>query len=351
MKIQGLVKYGEPLKAVEIETPKPEGAQVLIEVTHCGVCHSDVHIHDGYFSLGGENKLDLTAAARDLPFALGHEIEGTVCAVGSDVKDVKVGDHGVAYPWIGCGECDICARGEEHLCLMGRQLGVSWHGGFATHCLLPHERYLLDSKGITPGLAATYMCSGITSYSAIKKLRKSLPPSERILIVGLGGVGMMGLQFALELFEKPPFVADVDENKLQAAMGAGAGAAFNVKDGASLGKLMTDTQGGIAGAIDFVGSDDSLGFANNALRRGGEVVIVGLFGGEFQTPIPMLPLRAVSIGGSFVGSYDDTKEMLEIVKAGKINPIPIETRPLAKASQTLDDLREGKVMGRVVLTP
>ncbi len=348
MQSQAITKFGAPLEGVELETPKPEGAQVLMEVTHAGVCHSDVHIHDGYFSLGGEEKLDLTM--RDLPHILGHEIEGNVSAVGPDVKSVKVGDHGVLYPWIGCGECSICARGEEHLCPMGRVLGVNWGGGFSTHCLVPHEKYVLDSEGIAPGLAATYMCSGITAYGAIKKLKR-LVGEEQILLIGMGGVGMMGLQFAAALFDKAPFVADVDEQKLQAAMGAGAAEVFNLKEQDALGKIMTLTEGGVAGVVDFVGSEESAAAANGAVRRGGGVVLVGLFGGAFQMPLPMFPLRAFFMAGSFVGSYDDTKEMLALVKAGKISPIPIETRPLDKANAALEDLRAGKVMGRVVLTP
>src|SRR5690606_13043576 len=113
---------------------------------------------------------------------------------GPDVKDVKVGDHRVAYPWIGCGECPTCNRGEEQLCNKPRNLGIQVAGGYATHAIVPHEKYLLDYSGVKDGLAATYMCSGLTAFGAMKKLDVS--DEERVLVVGLGGVGMMGLQFA-----------------------------------------------------------------------------------------------------------------------------------------------------------
>ena len=101
----------------------------------------------------------------------------------------------------------------------------------------------------------------------------------------------------------------------------------------------------------FVGSEASLKFATGAVRKGGQVVVVGLFGGGFSMPIPMFPMRAISIGGSYVGSLTDTLEMMELVKAGKIDPIPVQERPLSEASKTLDDLRAGHVLGRVVLKP
>lgn len=346
MKSQAITEYGAALQEVEAATPTPSGSEVLVEISHCGVCHSDVHFHDGHFDMGGGNKLDVRGA-RQTPFTLGHEIEGMVTAIGPDVKDVKVGDRKVVYPWIGCGDCNDCNNNRENLC-NGRALGVNLPGGFSSHCLVPHERYCLDAEGIAPGLASTYMCSGITAYSALKYLNTG-DKGEPALIVGLGGVGMMALQFALEMFDEAPIVADLDDNKLQAAMGAGAKAAYNPGTEGDLKKLIAETNGGVAGAADFVGAEGSLQFATGALRRGGEVKIVGLFGGAFSQPIPMFTFRAMSIGGSMTGTLADTIEMLEIVKAGKINPIPVETRGMDAASQTLDDLREGKIIGRVVL--
>ena len=115
MKSQAITEYGAALEPVESETPQPSGSEVLVEISHCGVCHSDVHFHDGHFDMGGGNKLDVRGA-RQTPFTLGHEIEGTVIAIGDEVKDVKVGDRRVVYPWIGCGDCNDCNNGRENLC-------------------------------------------------------------------------------------------------------------------------------------------------------------------------------------------------------------------------------------------
>ncbi|MFO1237667.1 MAG: alcohol dehydrogenase [Alphaproteobacteria bacterium] len=345
---EAIVAYGEKLERVELETPVPQGGEVLVQVTECGVCHSDVHIHDGYFGLGGEAKLDVRAG-RKLPFALGHEIGGRVVAVGPDVKGVKIGDRRVVYPWIGCGDCPACARDEEQLCNKPRNLGIQVNGGYASHVLVPDAKYLIDFGNADPALAAAYMCSGLTAFGAMKKLG-AVGKQDPIVIVGLGGVGMMGLQFARAMFDAPIIGVDVDQTKLDAALKAGASSVVNSREDGALKKLLGAT-GGAYAAIDFVGSEASFAFAQGSVRKGGKVVVVGLFGGAFSMPIPMLPMRAISIGGSYVGSLPETLEMMALVKAGKIDPIPVTRRKLAAATATLDDLRHGTIVGRVVLDP
>ncbi len=351
MKSQSLVAYGEPLAETTREAPVPTGTQVLLKITHCGVCHSDLHLQDGYFELGGDKKLDVTGG-RELPFTLGHEIEGEVVAAGPDADGVSIGDKVVAYPWIGCADCATCGRGEEHLCSEkgAHVLGVTVDGGFADHVMVPHPRYLLDYSGIPAGLAGTYMCSGLTAYSALKKIGTP-GEGDQILIVGLGGVGMMGLQFARALFGTAPLVADIDEGKLEAARQMGAHAAYDSSQKESVKALLAETGGGVYAAIDFVGSESSFAFANRAVRKGGRIVVVGLLGGALTMPLPMIPIRAISIAGSFVGSLEETREVLDLVKAGKVAPIPVEERPMTGANSALDDLRGRQVTGRVVLAP
>jgi D-arabinose 1-dehydrogenase-like Zn-dependent alcohol dehydrogenase len=144
---------------------------------------------------------------------------------------------------------------------------------------------------------------------------------------------------------------DIDPRKLESAKANGADAVYNSKDADSLKQLKLDTGGGAAAAVDFVGSTPSLNYANGAIRRGGEIIAVGLFGGKFAAPIPSFPGRPFSIVGSYTGPLGETREMMELVKAGKIKPIPIEERPLADANKTLDQLRAGTIVGRVVLKP
>ena len=346
---QSLVDYGKPLQATEAPTPSPQGSEVLLRVSHCGVCHSDIHLQDGYFDLGGGQKLDVRGN-RPLPFTLGHEIAGTVEAAGPEAKGVTQGKFYAAYPWIGCGKCGLCARGHEHLCNAPRVLGVTVDGGYATHVLVPHPRYLMDVDGIAPAIASALMCSGLTGYGAVKKALPYLRVGP-LLIVGLGGVGMMGLQFARALTDKPIFVADIDKTKREAALTLGAAEAFDPADGGVRKAIMKASGGGVGAAVDFAGSDKSFAFAHAPVAKGGAAIVVGLIGGSFSMPVPMLPLRALTMMGSYVGSPTEAREMLELVKAGKVAPIPVELRPLAHAGATLDDLRAGKIVGRVVVTP
>lgn len=351
MKSQSMINYAEPLQETIEETPTPSGTQVLLKITHCGVCHSDVHLHDGYFNLGGGNKLDVRSG-RELPFTLGHEIEGEIIGLGEDAQGVSIGDKVVAYPWIGCGECSICQRGDENLCdnNSGMVLGVNAQGGFSDHVIVPHSKYLLKYDGVPTGLAATYMCSGLTAYSAMKKIGQPTK-DDKVLIIGLGGVGMMGIQLFHALFEQYPLGADVDEEKLAEANRAGVPATYNPKDPNAIRELMSDTKGGVYAVVDFVGSESSFAFANKAVKKGGKIIIVGLFGGSLSMPIPIIPMRSITIMGSFVGNLQESKEMMALVQAGKVAPIPIEQRDMTEANQTLDDLRDGKIVGRVVLTP
>ena len=169
MKSEAIVEFGKPLQTIEMDTPTPKGKEVLLKITHSGVCHSDVHLHDGFFDLGGGNQLPV-GAALNLPHVLGHEIEGEIVSFGPDVNGLEVGSSVVAYPWIGCGNCSTCESGDEHYCNSPQQLGIQLPGGFSDYCLIPDSKYVLDYTGIRPGLAATYMCSGLTAFGALKKL-------------------------------------------------------------------------------------------------------------------------------------------------------------------------------------
>jgi D-arabinose 1-dehydrogenase-like Zn-dependent alcohol dehydrogenase len=345
---QSLTAYAAPLCETVVETPVPRGTEVLVRISRCGVCHSDVHLQDGYFGLGGDKKLDVTQG-RTLPFTLGHEIAGTVEQTGPDAR-VELGRSFAVFPWIGCGECAACRAGEENLCAAPRHLGIQVDGGFASHVLVPHPRYLIDHGSMSPGLAGAFMCSGITAFSALKRLTERAARGP-ILLVGLGGVGMMGLALALAMFPQPPIVADIDARKREAALAAGAAAAYDPADPNARKALLRAT-GGVAGAVDFVGSDGSLAFAVGAIGRGGKVVITGLLGGSFSTAIAMFPLRAMSIEGTFTGTLAEAQEMMALARSGKVTPVPIIERPLNAAQASLDDLRNGRgVVGRVVLTP
>jgi alcohol dehydrogenase len=343
---QSLTAYATPLCETVVDCPHPQRSEVLVRVRRCGVCHSDVHLQDGYFLLGGDKRLDVTAG-RSLPFTLGHEIAGVIESAGPDAIDAERGRAVAVFPWIGCGECAACRGGEENLCAAPRHLGVQVDGGFASHVLVPHPGYLIDYAPLPEALAAAYMCSGITAFSAIKHLGGHARHGPALL-VGLGGVGMMGLAIAKALLPHAPVVADIDAKKREAALAAGAAAAFDPTDPGARKALMGLT-GGVLAACDFVGSERSLQFAVGALAKGGKVVVTGLLGGTFTTPVAMFPLKAMTIEGTMTGTLEEAREMMALARAGRFPAIPISERPFSAAQATLDDLRAGRIVGRVVL--
>ena len=124
-----VTENGKPLQDLDLPTPAPTGTQILVEVTHCGVCHSDLYFQDGYYDLGGGKRLMLSDRGVVLPLIPGHETVGRVVAVGPDVVGVAVGDQRIVYPWAGCGTCARCRTGTEQLCMTPRSLGVYRNGG------------------------------------------------------------------------------------------------------------------------------------------------------------------------------------------------------------------------------
>ncbi len=344
---QSLVAYGQPLCETVVDCPTPRGSEVLVRIERCGVCHSDLHLQDGYFSLGGDKKLDVSAG-RTLPFTLGHEIAGVIESAGEKAGDAKIGQRVAVYPWIGCGVCAACLGGEENLCSNHRHLGIAVDGGFATHVLVPHPRYLLDYAPLSPAFAGPLMCSGLTAYAALKR-HTSRPERSPVLLIGLGGVGMMGLAIARVLFRTPPIVADIDAEKRKAAIAAGAAQAYDPSDPQARKAIMTAT-GGLLAICDFVGSDKSLQFATGLLSRGGKVVVTGLLGGNFSMAAALFGIKAMTIEGTLTGTLGDARELLDLVRAKNIAPIPTRDRPLAQAQAALDDLRAGRVVGRTVLS-
>ena len=188
MKVWAITAHKAPLECVELPDLHATGSEVVVEVTHCGVCHSDLHMWHGGYKMGGDKFLSVADRGLKLPAAPGHEMVGRVVEIGPDATGVAIGDSRVVYPWIGCGACDRCATGDDNMCTRQRSLGAVLNGGFARQVKVPHPRYLLDYSGIPASLAATYACSGITTYAAIRKIGP-LRPDQPVVLIGAGGLG------------------------------------------------------------------------------------------------------------------------------------------------------------------
>jgi D-arabinose 1-dehydrogenase-like Zn-dependent alcohol dehydrogenase len=342
---------GQPLQLNQKPTPEPQGTEVLLKVLAAGVCHSDIHIWDGYYELGHGKRLQLLERGIKLPLTMGHENVGEVVAIGPDAKGVKVGDVRLVNPWIGCGECVVCKVGEENLCKTPRNLGVFTDGGYADYLIAPHPRHLFAIGNLTPVQAAPLACSGITAFSALKKVGPVIK-DEPVVIMGAGGLGLMAIALHKAMGGKSVVMVDIDPVKREAALKAGAVAAIDGRAPDAAQQIIAATHGGAWSVIDFVGSSDTVKLAVDSLvTKGGKIIVVGLFGGDITISTPFFPMRAMTIQGSYVGSLPEMKELLELVSRTGAPPVPLSTRPLEEANAALNDLKAGKVVGRVVLTP
>jgi D-arabinose 1-dehydrogenase-like Zn-dependent alcohol dehydrogenase len=346
-----VVEWGKPLQLALRDTPVPTGTEVLVQIKYCGVCHSDVHIRDGYFDLGGGRKFHMAERGMKLPVTLGHEPYGTVIAAGPDAPDAPIGKDMLVFPWTGCGTCVRCLEGMDNHCMAPRYLGVQRPGGYASHLIVPHPRYLVDASGVDPAWAATLACSGLTTYSAALKLMPA-PKSEWILVLGAGGLGLSAVAMLRALGHERIVVADVDARKFQAAKDAGAQATIDAGAADALEQLRLATDGAngglIYGAIDLVGANATFQLAYAALRKGGKYVVCGLYGGEVSLSVVPTVQRAIMIQGSYVGSPQELRDVVALARQGKIKPLLLETRASAEISVTLDQLKAGELVGRVV---
>ena len=346
MKSYDIAEWGKPLQHAVRETPQPGPNEVLLRVSYCGVCHSDVHIREGYFDMGGGVK-NVLADRMKLPIVLGHEPVGVVAAIGSAVTGVKLGETYLVNPWIGCGKCVACLQDHDNLCNEIAALGVARPGGFATHLMVPHSRYLVDIQGIEPSQAAVLACSGVTAYSAAEKL--GIPEDgQSIAVLGCGGVGLIGIAILKAMGHKNVIACDIDDAKLDAAKTVGAKHVLNLKTGGAA-QLLAIAGGALHGILDFVGAPTTFALAVPTLKKGGRFVSIGLFGGAGTIPLVVLANREISILGSATGTTQQIREVVELVRSGKLTLPPVQLRPLSRAEDSLCDLQAGRVTGRIVL--
>lgn len=344
-----LVEFGRSLVCVDATPPTPVGEEVLVRIGSCGVCHSDLHVQDGFFDFGSGQRFDISRGVAP-PRTLGHEIAGEVVAVGPDAGAAEIGDRVVVFPWIGCGNCSLCRAGLEHLCNRQLTLGITRDGGYSDHVLVPHARYLVPYGDLGEEQACTYACSGLTAFSAIRKA-EPLRPDDTVLVIGAGGVGLSGIRLLQKIWGVRPIVAEPDRRKWAVAEEAGAAKMVDPKDPTIAGELVKLTKGGVAVVFDFVGAGETLAFGISTVRKGGRLIVVGMMGGSTPVAPALLALKAVSVVGSCVGSLAELQQLMQVARDGGLPALHVTRRPLDDANEALDELRAGKVVGRVVLIP
>ena len=346
-----LTEYGQPMEWREQETPRPQGKEVLLETVATGVCHSDLHIWEGYYDLGGGKRSYVKDRGVKLPLTLGHEIVGRVVAHGPDARGVNEGAIRLVYPWIGCGDCQHCRADKFQMCSRMRSLGIFGHGGFSDYVLIPDAHYLVDIGDLPPASTASYACAGLTAYGAIQK---TLPLSkeDHLVLVGAGGLGLMAAQFVGEITPAHVTIVDIDDRKLDAAREFGDFHTINSRETDAQQEILRRTENrGVAAAIDFVGMTQTAELGYSILAKNGALIVVGLFGGELTLPLPSLPFKNVTVRGSYTGSLTELRELISLVREKGLQPLPVACHPLEETPHLLEQIREGRIVGRAVVQP
>ena len=351
MKAARIVKLNEPLQVQELQTPTPKGTQVLIKVQSVGVCHSDVHVWEGYYEGIGGQPVKTTDRGVKYPVTPGHEIAGIVDGLGEQVEGFSKNERVLVYPWIGEGLCPACRIGEENLCDKPRSLGIYNDGGYAEYVLVPNYKYLVKiGDDMDTDISAPLSCAGLTAYGAVKNA--NLKPDDNVVIVGTGGLGLMAIQLVRAVTSARIIAMDINDKKLQVAKREGADVVVNLKNDDYIKVVMELTDKlGVDVVIDFVNSTKSVEDYTQILRRRAKLVLVGLFGGELRFSLVSIPTRAYKIIGSYTGSLQDLIELVSLAKRGVVKPVVSNRFKLDQAGEALQMLKDGKIVGRGVLNP
>jgi alcohol dehydrogenase, propanol-preferring len=337
MKAAVLRKIGAGLTIETLPVPEPKPGQILIKVVACGVCHSDLHAIDG----------DWTPHPA-LPLIPGHEVTGHVAALGEGVTDFKLGDP-VGVPWMfsACGTCEYCLAGMETICKAGEATGYSKPGGYAEYMVA--EAAFVGRLKASDDLyqLAPILCAGVTTYRGLK--RSNTRPGQWVAVLGIGGLGHIAVQYAKAMGMRVAAV-DVAVDKLRLAKSLGAEVTVDATKGDPVAKIQSAI-GGAHGAIVTAVAGRAFEQSIGMLRPGGTVAYIGLPGGkgdEIRTSISAITNWELSVRGSNVGTRLDLNEAVDFAARGLVKA-KIRTAPLAQINKVLDQMRAGKIVGRVVL--
>jgi propanol-preferring alcohol dehydrogenase len=335
MKAAVVQAFQQPLTIEEVPVPEPGPGQIVVKVEASGVCHTDLHAAEGDWPVKPK-----------LPLIPGHEAAGFVAAVGSGVKTVKEGDR-VGVPWLHttCGHCEYCLNGRETLCPQQDNTGYSVDGGYAEYVLADpnYVGHLPDQIAFNE--IAPILCAGVTVYKGIKVT--DVRPGQWIVISGIGGLGHVAVQYAKAMGLHVAAV-DIADDKLKLAQELGADLTVNatIEDpGERIQREIGGAHGVLVTAVSRKAFEQSLGM----VRRGGTIAFNGLPPGEFPVPIFDVVLRGISLRGSIVGTRIDLQESLSFAAEGKVRA-KVRVEPLEKVNQVFEEMKAGKLEGRVVLT-
>lgn len=339
MKAQQMVDYKKPLETREVSVPEVHGEEVLVKIAGSGLCHSDLHIMDGSIKI-----------VPSFPFTLGHENSGTVEDVGESVSGFERGDPVIVYGGWSKKPDRFAWIGQENLTNILDWVGIGQTGGYAGYLKVPTFRYLLHADGLDLVEAAALTDAGLTPYRAVKKLLPTLYPGSTVVIIGCGGLGQYGVQYARLLTPSVKVVAvDVGDEKLAIAKTLGADIIVNSRREDPVGKVreLTDNEGAQA-IVDFVGADSTLAQAYSMGGRQSKLVVVGLAGGALKFTAGLV--NELEVTTSNWGSISELSEVLTLARMGKIKS-RVKRVGFEEMNETFEELASGKIDGRAVLVP
>lgn len=341
-------EYKKPLVIENVPVPKVRGDGVIVKVGGAGLCHSDLHL------ISGEWKDAIPLA---LPMTPGHEVAGWVEELGDSVPPglFNPGDLVAVFGGWGCGACPICKRGDEQMCPIAKWPGLSQHdGGYSQYILVPSYRFLIKVDGasrLTPQELAPLTDAGLTPYRAVRRFRHMLVPGTSIAVVGIGGLGSYGVQYARLLAPNSTVIAiDRSEKKLELARKFGADHGISLGDDAKRAVKDLTHGRGIDVIVDCVAAPNTTSLSISLLAKGGALAVVGLFGSQISVPVLPAIMNEYCVTGSLWGNYTELCEVIELAKQNKIRH-SLQTFKLDSINNAIDKLREGQIVGRAVVVP
>ena len=340
MKAARLHAFHKPLVLEDLPAPVPQGDQVLIRVSGCGVCHSDLHVIDG----------DLPPELVRFPITMGHEITGRVERLGPDAQGLTEGEPVAVFVGWGCGWCSTCVSGHEQICPRGEEAGSTRDGGFAEYLLVPHRRHLVPLGDLDPLEATPLGCAGISSYAGVKRVRPYLQGGSSLVVLGIGALGSYAVQIARAITGARIIAISRTREELDRAVTMGADETVLFGDSALKQVLELTAGEGAEAVLDFVGKDETLALAARMVKRSGILALLGLFGGTvpfgFYAAAPEVVFTTV-----YAGTRTDLDEVVALARSRRIRLLPITSYPLDQANAALEDLRGGRITYRAVLEP
>ena len=341
MRAVRVVGYHQKLEMDEVAKPEATGPlDVVVRIGGAGVCRTDLHILEGQW----QEKSGVT-----LPYTIGHENAGWVEQVGSAVTNVKEGDKVILHPLVTCGLCRACRSGDDVHCENNSFPGISVDGGYADYLLTTARSVVKIDDSLEPAGVAALADAGLTAYHAVAKAARKLTPRDRVVMIGAGGPGHIGIQCMKAMSAAELVVIDRNPDALKLALEIGADHGI-VAEGKHVEEALELTDGvGAEVVIDFVGENGSTAEGIAMTRQGGDYMIVG-YGENVDVPTIDLVSAEKNVIGNLVGSYNDLCDLMALAGRGLVT-LHTQTYALDDFQSAVDDLDNGRVRGRAILVP